>query len=190
MTKYLSAKPLLTEAPHLVYQIKVELLHVPYAVWRVLLIDGETDMYSLQIILLRAMDGWDFSHLFGLEIPRRAYRPADERFSLDEDQPENRRLCDTMKLKAKAFLTYDYGDSWKHEVTVMKILPDSTAKTPFCIRAAGKCPPEDCGGSFGLAYKLGILQHPEDPEYEEIHGWMGDFNPEEVSLESINRRIG
>lgn len=186
--KFETAKPSMTAPPHLVYQLKVSLRNAPYPIWRVLLVDGEIDLEDLQILVIRCMDGWDFSHLSDLRIGRDTYSSSSDDFFGGKDASEY-RLCDVLGEKGKCVVTYDFGDSWEHIVTVMKIEPNSTAETPFCIRGRGACPPEDSGGVYGFAYKLKVLSDPNDDEFEEIKGWMGDFDPENFSIERINANL-
>src|SRR5581483_3204114 len=45
---------------------------------------------------------------------------------------------------------YDYGDSWRHEVVLEKILPaESSGTKPVCLAGERRCPPEDVGGPHG-----------------------------------------
>jgi len=56
-----------------------------------------------------------------------------------------------------------------------------------CLKGARSCPPEDCGGIWGYANLLKILQDPTHKEYEEWKTWLPeDFDPERCDLEEIN----
>jgi hypothetical protein len=42
---------------------------------------------------------------------------------------------------------YDFGDNWRHEVVIEKLLPiEAGIRYPKCIGGARACPPEDVGG--------------------------------------------
>jgi hypothetical protein len=46
------------------------------------------------------------------------------------------------------------------------------------LRAKRACPPEDCGGIWGYADLLKIIEDPEHDEYEGMLEWLGDeFDP-------------
>jgi hypothetical protein len=46
--------------------------------------------------------------------------------------------------------TYDFGDDWRHKITVEKVSPAGLGTTvPACIGGRRACPPEDCGGPWG-----------------------------------------
>jgi hypothetical protein len=48
---------------------------------------------------------------------------------------------------------YDFGDDWRHEVVLKKIIPlGDVVKTPICYGGQRQCPPEGEGGLSG--YKL------------------------------------
>jgi hypothetical protein len=93
--------------------------------------------------------------------------------------------------KAKFSYTYDFGDSWEHEILVEKILPATENTTyPVCVTGKNACPPEDCGGLWGYAELLSILNDPEHPEYEERMEYFEDgFDPLKFDLNEINSRL-
>jgi len=72
---------------------------------------------------------------------------------------------------------------------VEKILPLQTdMHSPLCLAGKRACPPEDCGGIWGYAELLEVLQDPEHPEYEERLEWLGDsFDPEAFDLDEVNQ---
>jgi dihydropteroate synthase len=47
--------------------------------------------------------------------------------------------------------TYDFGDNWEHKIQLEKILPrEKNINYPICIKGKRACPPEDCGGIWGM----------------------------------------
>ena len=46
---------------------------------------------------------------------------------------------------------YDFGDGWEHLITV-KSFVESDQPLPHLIKAQNGCPPEDCGGTSGVAH--------------------------------------
>lgn len=80
---------------------------------------------------------------------------------------------------------YDFGDYWKHRVTVEKVLDDYEFDYPQVVKYKGNCPPEDCGGIWGYYDKLSIMEDEDDPEYEEVVEWMEGY-PKVYDMEEVN----
>ena len=82
---------------------------------------------------------------------------------------------------------YDFGDGWAHKVELEKIVPKAKSLMyPRCIAGRRVCPPEDCGGDFGYAQLLEIINDPSHSEYEETMEWLGDeFDPEYFQPEDV-----
>jgi len=58
------------------------------------------------------------------------------------------------------------------------------------LEAAGRCPPEDCGGSSGYERLLQILADPEDEEHDEMLTWCGGpFDPTRADLPALEAGI-
>ena len=103
-----------------------------------------------------------------------------ERFVTLEDVFQNRKSI---------FYVYDYGDDWRHRISLV----GEEIKTAFepvrCVLATGIAPPEDCGGPSGYQELRRILQNPRDEEYEETKAWAEDMGWQEVNLDHINQRL-
>ncbi|MHC4635987.1 MAG: plasmid pRiA4b ORF-3 family protein [Planctomycetota bacterium] len=86
---------------------------------------------------------------------------------------------------------YDFGDDWRHEIEVEKVLePEAGAGYPICLAGELACPVEDCGGPWGYQEMLEILKDPVHEEYEHYFEWLGgEFDPEEFDLEKVNGRF-
>src|SRR3546814_13131027 len=105
-----------------------------------------------------------------------------KRFEVPEDDghgPEEGRE-DERKWALKAILSkgmqflyvYDFGDNWKHLVTVEDlIVPASDRHLPFCVAGGRACPPEDCGGVYSYPDFLDALANPRHPEHRETVAW-------------------
>lgn len=93
--------------------------------------------------------------------------------------------------KFKFSYTYDFGDSWEHEILLEKeLLSSPDTKYPVCITGKRACPPEDCGGSWGYAELLEIMADPSHPEYEERMEWVGEsFNPDIFDINEANKML-
>jgi len=93
---------------------------------------------------------------------------------------------------AKAVYTYDFGDSWEHDIVVEKVLaPESGKAYPACVAGKLHGPPEDCGGLPGFYNLLEAISDPEHEEHEELLEWLGGgFDPDAFSVEAVNRQLG
>jgi hypothetical protein len=111
---------------------------------------------------------------------------------------ENTKNSRTVRLdkilrgeKSKIQYEYDFGDSWKHEILLDKILtPNDTSQIPKCIAGKRNCPPEDCGGIWGYEEMLEILKQPDHEDYEGFIDWLGEgFDPAFYDMDRINNLL-
>ncbi|MCB1127831.1 MAG: plasmid pRiA4b ORF-3 family protein, partial [Verrucomicrobiae bacterium] len=109
------------------------------------------------------------------------YSDTRHHFAEFEGDPEilEERDCTLQQIAPSEHDTFDYeydfGDSWEHELTVVKILsPDpASATTALCLDGARACPPEDCGGVWGYENLLKILKNRKHPEHQTMKKWLG-----------------
>lgn len=156
------------------------------------MVDSDIKLSGLHSIIQIVM-GWYDCHLYSWNIGGVHYGEPDDEYESDNMLNEN-----TVKLskvvrgeKFKFSYTYDFGDSWEHEILVEKVLPATLdTRYPTCIAGKRACPPEDCGGAWYYSELLSILNDPENPEYEEKMEWLEEgFDPEEFNLKKINSRL-
>jgi hypothetical protein len=179
-----------TKAPK-VYRLKVTLGGSDRPIWRRLLVFGDTTLGDLHWILQLSM-GWTHSHLHLFEIGEARY--SDPSFDLDEAPDEFRdefrvRLDRVVGGEGARFLyEYDFGDSWRHEIEIEKILPATEGETyPKLVAGERACPPEDCGGVGGYANFLEEIRDENHPEHERSLQWAGGyFDPERFDVEGVN----
>ncbi|QTE21655.1 plasmid pRiA4b ORF-3 family protein [Polaribacter cellanae] len=95
------------------------------------------------------------------------------------------------KIKQKITYTYDFGDSWKHEIIVEKFLKkDKEIEYPVCIKGKNNCPPEDCGGIWRFYNMMEIIKDKNNPERKEMLEWIGEnYDPEYFNLEETNEQL-
>jgi hypothetical protein len=102
------------------------------------------------------------------------------------------KVSDLLKSEKDTIIyEYDFGDSWEHEITLEKIIPDDPSDPlPMCIGGKMNGPPEDCGGVWGYSDLLKILSDPKNEQRDGLLEWLGgDFNPEHFDLTAVNRRL-
>ncbi len=86
---------------------------------------------------------------------------------------------------------YDFGDNWRHEVLVEKVVPvDRNGEYPICLAGARACPPEDCGGTSGYEELLEAVRDSQHPEHARMLTWLGGyFDSEAFDLAGVNRGL-
>jgi hypothetical protein len=171
-----------------IYQIKITLQGVHPPIWRRIQVRGDTTLDKLHDIIQVVM-GWTNSHLhqfivgeayFGLQDPEYEDRPAN-----DETKFTLSRIT---KNKGSAFIyEYDFGDSWRHELLVERIVPPKETQYPVCLAGKLACPPEDVGGVWGYEEFLDAIRDPDHPEHKDYTEWIGgEFDPEAFDIKRVN----
>jgi len=180
----------------MLYQIKVQLKNIRPPIWRRIRVNGSVTLFELHNILQVVM-GWDDCHLHEFEIAGERYGPPQDEFPDPfgfSDKPINEKKVKLSEVapaeKSKILYTYDFGDNWRHELLVEKIVPaEEAAQYPVCLKGKRACPLEDCGGSWGYYGLLEAREHPDDPRSEELLEWAGEFDPEEFDLDTVNKSL-
>jgi len=179
-----------------IYQFKVTLWGSKPPIWRRIQVPGAYTPDDLHAVLQVAI-GWHNAHLHQFIVGPTYYAPPE--FELDDPlglgATEDSTRITPRRVASQEGATfvyqYDFGDDWEHTILVEKILrPDPAVRYPVCVAGRRAAPLEDCGGIWGYAEPLEILQNPDDPEREERLEWLGgEFGPAAFDLEGINRRL-
>jgi len=178
----------------MVYQLKVTLQDSQPLIWRRVQVPANITLNRLHLILQYVM-GWTNSHLYSFNIAGTEYgipAPDDDFVGLHFLDSRRTRLNKVVTRENSRFTyEYDFGDRWKHNILLEKILPaESVVSYPLCQGGQRACPPEDCGGIWGYADLLQIIREPTNEEYEEKMVWLGgSFDPEEFNLDAVNRSL-
>lgn len=178
-----------------VYQLKITLKAIRPPIWRRFQVPVDTTLARLHLIIQRVM-GWTNSHLHEFVVDRRRYGTGlrewrevgapevlnERRFTVADVAPTAGRRLE---------YTYDFGDSWEHDIRVEKILPaEPGQRYPVCLAGARACPPEDCGSYPGYIGFLEAIGDPRNPEHEDMLQWIGGhFDPEAFNVEAVNRAL-
>lgn len=176
-----------------VVQLKIALKHTKPLIWRRVLVKNSISFFELHHTIQLAM-GWENYHLYEFRVNN--YRIGEP----EEDFGDNSKVIDAKKITLEEALSseietfsyeYDFGDSWRHEITVEKIIPlDNKIDYPICLDGKMNCPPEDCGGVPGYYHLLEILADKNNPERNEMIEWLGEvYNPTYFNLEQINYNL-
>jgi Plasmid pRiA4b ORF-3-like protein len=161
------------------YQLKVVLLGGEPPVWRRLQVPGDAKLDWLHAVLQVAI-GWTNSHLHQFKVGEASYSDTRHYAAEFENDPEifgesTFALWQIAPHEGDVFrYEYDFGDSWEHEITVEKILPNPAAASfALCLEGARACPPEDCGGIPGYEELCKILKNRKHPKHKRMKEWLG-----------------
>jgi hypothetical protein len=173
-----------------VFELTVALLETDPKIWRRLLIKANSSLADLHKVIQIAM-GWDGYHMHQFKIGGEYYGVPDKGFDYDVKNERKTTLAQLYVAERRKFLyEYDFGDSWYHEIKIRKCRATKTdARYPTCLEGENAAPPEDCGGIPGFYGMLETLSNPKDPEYARIKEWMGNFDPNRVSINKINSQL-
>ena len=138
------------------YQMKVTIRDSHPPIWRRIIVPEGYSFSQLAVIINQSF-GWVGCHLFEFRIPSRdmCISEMDEEDYYDSWTDEELYDASTyavdweMEEKLRLVYTYDFGDDWRHDILVEKVLDPAPAPYPQVIKYKGDCPPEDCGGIYG-----------------------------------------
>jgi hypothetical protein len=122
---------------------------------------------------IQAAMGWLDYHLYLFTIDGREYgipHPDWDIKVYDARRYTLERLFPLLPVEFR--YTYDFGDGWRHAVTIDGEEEAAYRKQyPICVAGSGACPPEDCGGPPGYEDFLRVMADPNDPEHAEMATW-------------------
>jgi hypothetical protein len=175
-----------------IYELQVELEDIEPRIWRRLLVPSTIKLPKLHDLLQLVM-GWTDSHLHSFQFGDQAYSSADA--ELEELQMLSEKkytLSAALGDSVHEFLyEYDFGDSWRHHVSVKTIAkPNTDWFYPLCVAGARAVPPEDVGGTSGYLEFLSAINGPKHEDHDAMLEWIGGaFDPEGFDLNTINRTL-
>lgn len=172
------------------HRLKIQLAEVKPAVWRRLELPSAMKLPQVSRVLLEAM-GWTDTHLHAFRVGRVEYGVPDPDFPSDMRNERSVTLETLAPRAGDAFwFDYDFGDGWRHKVTVEAVAPAAADAAPHCLAGARACPPEDCGGPYGYRDVLAAYADPRHEDHERIAAWLPDgFDPGAFDLEETNEML-
>jgi hypothetical protein len=174
-----------------IYQLKITLKDFRPPIWRRVLVPDNFTLAALDVVIQISM-GWTNSHLHDFTIRgERFSEPSPDDWEPVKDERKYRLGEVLPREKSKLVYQYDFGDSWRHDVVVEKILPVELGQTyPVCISGKRSGPPEDVGGVWGYANFLEAITNPEHPEHTSYVEWIGgEFDPGLFDLDEVNKML-
>jgi hypothetical protein len=106
-----------------VYQLHIQLAYIEPPIWRSIVVSGQITLFGLHQMLQVVM-GWENSHLHQFIVGKTYYGEPDPEYG--DTMKDDRRV----RLRAIAHeegarfsYEYDFGDGWRHVITVEHIQP-------------------------------------------------------------------
>src|SRR5262245_56149608 len=171
-----------------IFQLKIALAGIRPPVWRRVLVPGEMTLADLHDVVQVAM-GWTDTHLHEFEIGDARYGAPDPDWDRDDVKDDARAKLFRLAAAGSRFrYTYDFGDDWRHDITVEKVLtPEAGTRYPTCSAGRRACPPEDVGGPWGYPEFLAAVDDPSHPDHNHWAEWIGgSFDPERFDVSATN----
>jgi hypothetical protein len=177
-----------------IYELKIALLEIEPPIWRRIQAPSTMPLCCLHDAI-QAVMGWTDSHLHQFEKDGEYWGvPDEDGFDGDTDVIDEMRVPVAKVLLAEGdsmIYVYDFGDNWRHQVVLEKIVPSETPTKPVCLAGERRCPPEDVGGPLGYQEFLEVIFKPGHEEFTHFRGWAGGkFHAEEFHLKAVNKMLG
>ncbi|RKX74933.1 MAG: hypothetical protein DRP87_15760 [Spirochaetes bacterium] len=198
---YLSDREGKSNSPYMrknLYTLKITIKRIRPPIWRRIRVPGNYTLGDLHDAIQKAFQ-WENCHLHLFLIDNEEY--SDPKYS-DYDieyTDEYAYTLDDFSFQPKESFTYvyDFGDDWTHQITVESVIPEEAIppeqrNSVVCLAGRRATPPEDCGGVYGYYSLVELLNTPLDDLDEDqlsFLEWAGDYDPEYIDLDSINRRL-
>ena len=176
------------------YTCKIELNDISPKIWREFHFHPEVTFHQLHKIIQVIM-GWENYHLYEFHVNGQVIGLPDPTFAhLEDREILNARREQVRKHISHENVTftykYDFGDNWRHTITLLKIDSSTLADAdpaPVCLGGARSCPPEDIGGVWGYQHMMEALLTPNHPEREQFLEWLDEeYDPERFSCDVVN----
>lgn len=182
------------------YQLNIQLALDGHDIWRRVQIPSNYSFRHLHNLIQIVFD-WQNYHLHEFSVLRKDNK--DLKIVMDDD-PETMEfanfsgneivqerfvsLKDVFAQHSEVIYEYDFGDSWKHIITLEKSV-NATTQHAKLLESKGERPPEDVGGLHGFNEYLTVINDPNSPEYENMHAWAESQKERTFSLEYTNHRL-
>jgi hypothetical protein len=178
-----------------VIRAEVHILGIEPSISRTLELPMDLNLAQLHEVLQAAF-GWTDSHLHQFNIGGLAYGAPE----FDDDGVGGSRTFEASKIRFSdfsftfspilLFYEYDFGDGWKHAVSLTTHQREDGIRYPRCIGGSRAGPPEDSGGPYSYADFVSAWRDPLHDNHKELRRWAGrGYNPERFDLIKTNKAI-
>lgn len=194
---------------HQMYQLKIELDLGKHQVWRRIVIPSRATFYDLHQAIQKSFD-WHGRHChdFSLFDGENAYDDLDKL----QYNKIKMKIFDGCDMESEAYLipgieskrdietvlfevfekvdqclyVYDFGDNWRHVITLEKVIEGNQDKQIKLIERFGDRPPEDVGGKDGYENYLEAIADVNHPEHEEMVKWSQGHKERVMCIDEVN----
>lgn len=182
------------------YQLNIQLDLDGHEIWRRVLIPANYSFRSLHNLIQIVFD-WQNYHLHEFYVERKDNRNL--KIVMDDDpntlefadssrdeivQERFVSLAEIFSQHPEVIYEYDFGDSWKHIITLEKSIT-ATSLYAKLLEGKGERPPEDVGGLHGFNEYLAMINDPNSAEDEDFMGWAASQKERTFSLDYTNHRL-
>lgn len=187
--KMLKKLPSLTTEPIFQYhafELRVTLDLELYTAVRRLIVPADIEFSQFHHILQQVFR-WKSCHMYDFMVfndlnqdPSAHLVISEELLEFDETAifMEGHKLSEFLPKSKYILYTYDMGDSWEHQIELVRDIPEHHEESPYLLEASGQTPPEDVGGVGGFLEFREVMLDPAHPDYEETKIWSGFWSPE------------
>lgn len=174
-------------------RLHIKLDHIEPAIWRRVEVPLTTSLKGLHDVIQAVMLFKDY-HLFEFNAGGKRYAVPDPEWDFGRETyaARNVRIGALVDRGIAAFnYTYDFGDDWRHSITIETVADaDPASEYPRIIGGERRAPPEDVGGLPGFETFLEAMAKPRHPQHGEVVEWYGGrFDPNDISVDLIQERI-
>lgn len=134
------------------YQLKIVMEGSKPPVWRRIMIPDRITFCQLHWTI-QVVFGWEDEHLHEFTFPDSNIRITDENDypcgGNERDLSEDTIIDDFIQEGSWFRYTYDFGDNWRHRITVEKVIEGYDKRYPQIVKFKGENYEEDSGGIYG-----------------------------------------
>lgn len=181
-----------SKIPETLLQLHIELGDIRPAIWRVVLVPESVTLTQLHNVIQAAMGWWNYHlHEFSIKGVRYGVPEPDWDYEDDVVHESRKKLLRVLDGARRFEYIYDFGDGWRHKVTVQKTIQNIHGlRGAICIAGENACPPEDVGGIHGYFHYLEAIKNPNHPDHESMLDWRGEeFDPFAFDIQLVNEGL-
>ncbi len=171
------------------FELDITLAGVRPRIWRRIGIAADATFGDLHHAIQGAC-GWENDHLFAFRTPAGTEiggSPYEDPFGDPHPDAAEVPLTGYFTEHDRCQYEYDFGDSWLHEILVVRRIEEPVDYRQQLLDGARAFPPEDCGGLPGYEECVEVATGGDDPHG--LREWVGDWDPEHFELAQLKQRF-